>query len=154
MDPWRSSWTVQWPRHFTVQVEGTLEKVSKYLSALLSYVIKVYRATESPRSVGTYVHRELTVIKSRYGSSEVIMVSSMASAFYSAKRWGRWMNSWEKVSKSFSALLSCMIKISMDSFNMKFVIDSTLRVSTITNFHNWTRPWIYNSWTLPMLSSL
>ena len=27
----------------------------------------------------------------------------------------------------------------------KFALDSTLRVSSITNFHHWTRPWIYNS---------
>ena len=40
----------------------------------------------------------------------------------------------EKVSKSFSTLLSCMIKIFMDSSNLKFVIDSMLRVSSLTNF--------------------
>ena len=40
----------------------------------------------------------------------------------------------KKTSKSFSALLSCMIKIFTDSSNVKFVIDSTLCVSSITNF--------------------
>ena len=43
------------------------------------------------------------------------------------------MNSREKISKSYSALFSCMIKIFVDSSNVKFVIDSTLRISSITN---------------------
>ena len=40
----------------------------------------------------------------------------------------------KNVSKSFSALLRCVIKVFMDSSNVKFVIDPTLRVSSITNF--------------------
>ena len=40
----------------------------------------------------------------------------------------------EKVSRSFGTLLTCMIKMFMDSSNVRFVIDSTLRVSSITNF--------------------
>ena len=44
------------------------------------------------------------------------------------------MNSREKKSKSFNALLRCMIKVFMDSSNVKIAIDSTLRVSSITNF--------------------
>ena len=35
-----------------------------------------YRATESPRSAGTRAHLELAIIKSRYGSLEVIVLSS------------------------------------------------------------------------------
>ena len=49
----------------------------------------------------------------------------------------------KEVSKSFSALLNCMVKVFMDYSNVKFVIDSTLRVSSMTSFHHWTRPWIY-----------
>ena len=37
----------------------------------------------------------------------------------------------EKVSKAFSALLGCMIKLFMDSSNVKFVRDPTLRTSSI-----------------------
>ena len=50
---------------------------------------------------------------------------------------------WEEVSKCSSALLSRMTKIFIDSSNVKFVIDSTLHVSSITNFHHWTSPWIH-----------
>ena len=82
----------------------------------------------SPRSIWTRVHLELTIINSCYGSSEVIMVSSMTSTFYSAKRRRSWMNFREKVSKSFRALLSCLLKIFVISSNVNFVIDSTLRV--------------------------
>ena len=99
-------------------------------------------ATERPRSIGTRVYLELTVIKSRCGSLEV-MDSSMTSAFDSAKR-RSWMNSTEEVSKSFGALMSCMIKVFMDSSNVKFVIDSTLCVSSMTNCHRWTRKWKYS----------
>ena len=45
------------------------------------------------------------------GHLNVVMVSSMTSAFYSAKRkTTSWRNSREKVSKTFSASLSCMIQ--------------------------------------------
>ena len=72
---------------------------------------------------------------------EVIMVSSIISAFYSAKR-RSWMSSGsQKVSKSFSALLSCMIKVFMDYFNEMLVIDSALPVSSMTNFNRLTRLW-------------
>ena len=64
----------------------------------------IYHATERPRSIGTRVHLELTIIKSHYGSLEVIMGSSMTSASYSSSRRRSWMNSREEVSKSFSTL--------------------------------------------------
>ena len=58
-----------------------------WIIPLVTEIINViYHATESPRSIATRVHLELTVMKSRYGSLEVIMISSMTSAFYSAKR--------------------------------------------------------------------
>ena len=68
-----------------------------------------YHATERPTSIGTRVHPELTIIKSRYGSFKFIISSLMISAFYSAKRWRSWVNSREKVPKPFRALLRCMI---------------------------------------------
>ena len=55
---------------------------------MLRVVSMYYQATESPRSIGTRVqfHLELIIIESRCGYLEVIMGSSMTSAFYSAKR--------------------------------------------------------------------
>ena len=62
------------------------------------------------------------------------LVSSMTSVFYCAKR-RTGTNSREKSVKIVYALLSCMIKAFMGSSNVKFVIDSTLRVSSMTNRH-------------------
>ena len=46
----------------------------------------VYHATERPCSMRARVRLELTIIKSRYGSFEVIMVSAMTSEFSCAKK--------------------------------------------------------------------
>ena len=73
-------------------------------------------------------------------------------AFYSAKRRKVKWSLEKRVSKSFSASLSCMIKVFMDSSNVKFVINSTLRVSSITNFsigfvHEYTSKTPFGRWT-------
>ena len=52
-----------------------------------------------------------------------------------------WALESQEVSKSFSALLSCMIKVFMDYFNEMLVIDSALPVSSMTNFNRLTRLW-------------
>ena len=61
----------------------------------------LYHATERPGYKGTRVHLELTMAISHYESLEVIIVSSITSAIYSAKRKRSWMNSREKVSTFF-----------------------------------------------------
>ena len=63
----------------------------------------------------------------------------------------------KKMSKSFDALLSYMIKMFMDSSNVKIVIDSTLTVSSITNFiiglvHEYILKSLVHSYTLTVLS--
>ena len=47
----------------------------------------------------------------------------------------KWALESQEVTKSYSALFSCMIKVFMDYFNEMFVIDSALRVSSMTNFN-------------------
>ena len=112
-----------------------------------------YHATEWPRFIGTCVHLELTMIRYRYryryGSLNIVMdpwksLWSVQWPRHFTVRKGKYVE-WtaRKVSNSFSALLSCMITVFMGSSNVKFVIDSTLRVTSMTNFHIWTCPWIY-----------
>ena len=64
----------------------------------------------------------------------------MTSAFYRVKGEKK-LNELlrKKTSKSSSALLSCMIKVFMGFSNVEFVIDSTLRVLSMTNFHHWNQ---------------
>ena len=86
------------------------------------------------------------MIKSRHWSLKVVNDSSMTSGFYGAKRRISWMNSREKVSKSFNALLSSLIEAFMVSYNVTFVIDPTLRVLSTASSHHLTRLLIYNTY--------
>ena len=116
-----------------------------YINYTLRAIIYLYLATESPRSIGTRVHLELTIIKSGYGSLEVIMVSSRTSAFYSAKKRRSWMNYPEKNVKIFS----CIVKLHDKNIHGLFQCEVRYRLDALRLVHNklhsWTRPWIYSA---------
>ena len=106
-----------------------------------SYSMKdSHHATEGPRSIGTRVYKELAIIKSPYGSSKVIMVSSMTSFSHwpmvSAKT-RSWTNSREKSVKIFQCIVEFHDK---NIHGNKNLFSSFIH----SNIHN----------TLPMWSSL
>ena len=95
--------------------------------------LTIYHATKRVCFMGTRVHLELTLIESHQGHLKVAMDSSITSVFFSAKRRKAWINYWEKVWKTFKALLSCVIKAFVDSSNVQTDASQTRQLTS----HPW-----------------